>query len=361
MKTSGLVSSLNGRLGWNKARVTCFVNTLLALFSVRTVNLKEMAIAFQSDAKLSSRYRRLQRFFAMFNMDYSQIARWIFRLYFSDKKKVYLAIDRTNWFWGKQKINIFMLSIAHEGMAIPVFWIMLDKAGNSNFEEQRKLINMFAKEFGVGCIKGILADREFASGKLFSWLNKKEMPFYIRIKEGSSVCIKNKKFTTAKKLFNSLKCKHKSEYKMKIWMYGAKVYLAGSRSERGELMIVATNEKPKNAIAIYLRRWEIETLFQCLKNRGFRFESTHITDVDRLKKLMAVIAIGVAWAHKVGEWKATIKQISWKQFKDQKRPEQSYFRYGMDEIREVLLQVGGGVRRLKALFSQLLPTMELTS
>lgn len=327
---------------------------------MRTVNLKEMAVAFQSGVKLSSRYRRLQRFFSGFNIDYSQIARWIFRLYFSDKKKVYLVIDRTNWFRGKKKINIFMLSIAHEGMAIPIFWIMLDKAGNSNFEEQQKLINMFAKEFGVDCIKGVLADREFASGKLFSWLNKKEIPFYIRIKEGSSVCIKNKKLTTTKKLFAALNGKHKSEYKMKIWMYGAKIYLAGSRSERGELMIVATNETPKNAIAIYLRRCEVETLFQGLKNCGFHFESTHITDIDRLRKLMAVIAIGAAWAHKVGEWKASVKKIYWKQFKDQKRPEQSYFRYGMDEIREVLLKVGCGIRRLKALFSQILPTIELT-
>ena len=42
-------------------------------------------------------------------------------------------------------------------------------------------------------------------------------------------------------------------------------------------MIVATNQNPKNAIAIYLRRWEIESLFQSLKGRGFHFEQTHIT------------------------------------------------------------------------------------
>lgn len=358
--TSGLVKSLNGLLGWNKARATCFVNILLALFAVRTVNLKEIALAFHSHAKLDSRYRRLQRFFAEFNLDFTQVARWIFKLYVLPGQKVYLAIDRTNWYWGKKKINVFMLSIAHEGMAIPVFWIMLHKAGNSNFEEQRKLINMFVKEFGADCIEGILADREFASGKLFSWLNKKEIHFYIRIKEGSSVCIKNKKFMSAKKIFNSLNPKQKSEYKMKIWMYGAKVYLAGSRSERGELMIVATNEKPKNAIAIYLRRWEIETLFQCLKSRGFRFESTHITDVDRLKKLTAVIAIGAAWAQKVGEWKAEIKPIKMKLYQGCKMPQYSYFRYGMDEIREVLLQINYGIKRLKSLFSLIKPPKGVT-
>lgn len=251
--TSGLAKSLNGLLGWNKAREACFANMLLALFAVRTVNLKEIALAFQSKAKLDSRYRRLQRFFATFKLDFTQIARWIFKLYMAPGQKFYLAIDRTNWYWGKQKLNVFMLSIVYEGMAIPIFWMMLNKAGSSNFDEQRTLITMFVREFGLDDIAGVLADREFASGKFFSWLNRKRIPFFIRIKEGSSVCIKNKKFTTAKKIFNSLNPKQKSEYPMTIWLFGTKVYLAGSRSERGELMIVATNQPPKNAIVIYLR------------------------------------------------------------------------------------------------------------
>lgn len=42
-------------------------------------------------------------------------------------------------------------------------------------------------------------------------------------------------------------------------------------------------------------------LFQCLTNRGFQFESTQITDIERLEKLIAVIAIGAVWTNKVGE------------------------------------------------------------
>lgn len=78
---------------------------------------------------------------------------------------------------------------------------------------------------------------------------------------------------------------------MTVWIYRQKVYLAGSWSERGELMIVATNKNPKNAIAIYLRRWEIECLFSCLKGRGFCFEETHLRDRARIKKMMALLAI----------------------------------------------------------------------
>lgn len=360
MKTSGLEASLNVFLGWNKARASCFVKLILALFAVKTVSLKELAVAFSSDATIDSRYRRLQRFFALFKIDYTQIARWIFSLYFREGKKFYLAIDRTNWFYGKNKINIFMLSIAYEGMAIPIFWTMLPKAGNSNFNEQKELILKFTRQFGISNIQGLLADREFASGKLFEWLNKQKIPFYIRIKEGSDVCIRSKKIFSAKQIFNHINPKTKYDYLMMVWLFGQKVFLSGSRSEKGELMIVATNQNPVNAIACYLRRWEIESLFQCLKGRGFRFEETHITHLERIEKLTALLAVGFVWAHRVGEYLEKKKPIIQKYFHNQMRPQQSYFRYGLDHCRNLITSFSRKLSQIKSIFNLLIPTQEMT-
>jgi len=88
---------------------------------------------------------------------------------------------------------------------------------------------------------------------------------------------------------------------MKVHIFGQPLYLAGSKNSREELMIVMTNQHPKNAIACYLRRWEIESLFQALKGRGFRFEETHVTQMVRIEKIIAFLAVAFAWAHKVGE------------------------------------------------------------
>ena len=57
-QSSELQTMLKEILGWNKARLTCFTKMLLALFTVRTVNLRELAVAFASDALLDSRYKR---------------------------------------------------------------------------------------------------------------------------------------------------------------------------------------------------------------------------------------------------------------------------------------------------------------
>lgn len=335
--TSELSKSLNEHLNWNKARMDCFVHMLLGLMAVKTVNLQQIALGFESKAEVSSRYRRLQRFFAYFEMDLTKIACWMFKLFFANTQKFYVIIDRTNWYIGKKKINVFMLSVAYEGLAIPLFWSLLNKGGSSNQQEQKALINRFIKTFGVKRIAGLLADREFGSGDLFSWLNKKKIPFYIRIKEGSNVWIKKKKLWKVKKIFKPLGLNQSRHFDMDIELFGAKVFLAGSRSDRGELMVVATNQSPKNAIAIYLRRWEIESLFQSLKGRGFEFEKTHMTSPERISKLIGLLAVGFAWAHKVGEWRSLIKPIFRKKFGQSSRPQWSYFRYGLDCIREAIL------------------------
>lgn len=334
---SELQAILGDFLGLNKPRLQCFTKMLLALFAVRTVNLRELAVAFQGDALLDSRYKRIKRFFSRVPLDLSRLAKVLFQLFFNPQHKLYLTIDRTNWFWGKAKINLLTLGIAYEGVAIPLYWHLLDKAGNASAQEHIAIVDKLLQIVDIKHFAGLLGDREFASGELFQWCNDRRLPFYIRIKDNAQACIRDKKFRSAKQLFNDLKPKQHKLFDMSVWVFGQKVYLAGSRSERGELMVVATNQSPKNAIAIYLRRWEIECLFQSLKNRGFRFEETHLTKAERIERLMVLLAIGFAWAHKVGEWVATKKPIRFNQHRTCQRPQYSFFRYGLDKLRELIL------------------------
>jgi hypothetical protein len=340
---SELERILSGFLNWNKARLDCFSKMLLALFAVRTVNLREIAVALNSDAQLDSRYKRLKRFFSQISIDKVAICRWMFRLFFSDKDKCYFTIDRTNWFFGKAKINILMVGVAYEGIAIPLYWTLLKKAGSASAEEHLTILEKVFTIFDSTQCAGILGDREFASHELFNWLNNKKLPFYIRIKDNSQAFIGNKKFREVAKLFNKLNPKESSVFQMEILLYGEPVFLAGARSERGELMVVATNRDPRNAISIYLRRWEIETLFQSLKGRGFRFEDTHLTKLERIDRLVVLLTVGFALAHKVGEWVARKKPIPFNKHRDSRRPQYSFFRYGLDKIREAIL--GHGSRK----------------
>lgn len=356
-KVSGLKKSLSKYFDWNKARLDCFARIILSLFVVRTVNLKEIALGMPSKCQIDSRYRRLQRFFGQFKWDYCLLARWLFRWFFAKDQKVYLIVDRTNWYWGKQKINIMMLSVAYEGLAIPLMWQMLDKGGTASGEEHCEIISRYIEWFGKENILGVLGDREFGNGTLFKFLSAEKVQFFIRIKDNIVIKVGKKKLFTIKKIFSDLNVKETKIFGAAVFILGQKVYLSGSRSERGELMIVATLNACKNAIPVYLRRWEIENLFQGLKNRGFRFEDTHITKQERLSTLMAVLAVAFCWAHKIGEWKALIKPIIFKQFRHQKRPQYTFFHYGLEFIRDILLNPISFFHRQFTRLLRLLPRM----
>jgi len=281
-----LGDTIHKNLGWNKARIGCLVKMLLALLITRTVNLNKLACAFDSDAKQLSRYRRLQRFFAKFLIDYDQIAQLLFGFFFSLSDSVYLTVDRTNWQWGKKKMNILMLAVVYEGSAIPIYWMMLDKKGNSNTAERIALMEKLISRFGKECIAGLLGDREFIGEKWFRWLLSHKIPFYIRIKNNTITTNSRGQEVDIDGLFYGLQLGEQRLIEGKRLIWGHPLFLAGLRLEDGELLIVATSNEPTDAIQIYGLRWEIETLFGCLKGRGFHFEETHITDQERIKKLL---------------------------------------------------------------------------
>jgi Transposase DDE domain len=326
MEINELMDILNGYFGWNKARMTCFVSMLVALFKVRTINLMELACGFSSKATLDSRYKRVRRFFKDFTISFPLVACWVVQFFRLTEQRLYLSMDRTNWRWGTKDINILMLSIVHKGIAIPLFWSLLDKRGNSNTDERIAILERFIAQFGKNKIAGLLADREFVGNVWFGWLLKKRIPFCIRVKSNTITTNALGLDVNVDSLFYDLKA---GEYrvlqnKRKFWQQH--VYLSALRLADGELLIVATDQLMQDPIQHYAKRWEIETLFACLKSKGFNFEDTHVTHPERIEKLLALLTIAFCWAYKTGEWRHEKKPIT---IKKHGRKAVSLFRYGL--------------------------------
>mgnify|MGYP001089874118 FL=1 len=334
MDINELRDILNGYFGWNKARMTCFVSMLMALYKVRTINLTELACGFLSNATIASRYKRIKRFFKDFEIDFSLVASWVIQFFGLTNQQLYLSMDRTNWQWGKKNINILMLSITYKGIAIPLFWSLLDKKGNSNTKERIAIMERFIMQFGKDKISGLLADREFIGSDWFAWLKKERIHFVIRIKKNLLTTDSRGREVRVEALFRGLKPTEERILWSSRDLMGAVVYLSALKMSDGELFIVATDELSAFAIKKYGLRWEIETLFGCLKSKGFNFEDTHITKPERIEKLLVLLTIAFCWAHKTGEWKHEQKPI---EIKKHGRKAVSYFRYGLDVLRDIIL------------------------
>jgi hypothetical protein len=61
-----------------------------------------------------------------------------------------------------------------QNAAIPLFWLMLNKKGNSSTRERIALMQRFISVFGKDWIAGLLGDREFIGKQWFSYLDKVE-------------------------------------------------------------------------------------------------------------------------------------------------------------------------------------------
>lgn len=322
---------------WHRDRITFLVVYILALIKTKSVNSSDLATVLNPLAKKESNQRRIENFFANQEICYEIVATLILTIL--PIKKYKISIDRTNWKYGKTDINIFMLCINYKGIGIPVYWTCLEKRGNSNTAERIELLDAFISLFGQKRIKYLLADREFVGEEWFKYLVKKKIPYYIRVRENFYLHDFDAK-VRVKFLFDRPK---PSVYRggrvcgVKMNIVGRRLSKTERKEENEEILIVVTNEPvsdPVETLETYKERWEVETLFRAYKRKGFNLESTHITDPDRIRKLVALLSLALTWCYKMGikydvcYEPIKIKKHGYKQY--------SYVKYGLDILRNIL-------------------------
>lgn len=338
-KISILNDSLNNFFGseLNLARIRFIGLFIIALTKVQTVNFEKLAVAFENDAKTFSSLRRIQRFIAGYILDTNMIARLIFAL-LPHQPPYRLALDRTNWKFGSRNINILVLSVVYQGVAFPILFSMMDKFGNSSTKERIDLMQRYILLFGKKTIDCLLADREFIGDEWTGFLNENRIRYYIRIRENFKVFLPRKNDTIkASWLFMGLKINQFYYYPYIVKINNQLCYISGSRvfNKRGkpELQLIISFNQPDSANVLYKERWQIETAFRALKSSGYNIEDTHLTELDRVEKLFALVLIAFVWAYKIGIYLDSLKSIS---VKKHGRKAYSFFKFGLNALAKTL-------------------------
>lgn len=220
----------------------------------------------------------------------------------------------------------------HAGLSLPLLFVDLDKAGNSNTRERLDLLAIFDTTFGVDRIRFLMADREFVGEKWFQELDRRGIRFTIRIKKNMHLPWGEKMTQPAHYFFHHL-LGYTTRYMIKN-MLGITVYLAATRSAQGELVIVMcnTNIGAKRILAQYRERWSIEELFRTLKTSGFHWENTHMKEPKRLTILLMILGFAALVANLSG----LLQKITWK--KTLRCPLYSVFKRGLLHIQFIIRQ-----------------------
>lgn len=335
-----LVGFLQQHLPWHKARLRFIALFTLALVKLTTLNLKKIALTLNPQAQVDSNYRRIQRFLDRFRFKGDDFAGLLLAL-IPPQARLIVTMDRTNWQFGARHINVLMIAIAYEGIACPLIWSVRDKTGNSSTKERIALMERLLKLVPASRIEALVADREFIGRDWFSFLKQHEVPFCIRLRKDLRLETPTGRRRRVGRYFSHLSVGVHRILPGWRTLGGIAVRLVGMKytddKGRTQLLILATTAPVREALTTYRRRWEVETLFAALKGRGFFLEKTHVSEPERIEKLVGLLALAFVWAHRVGEWlDAVVRPL---RFKKHGRLERSLFRYGLDHLQSVLLNL----------------------
>lgn len=311
-----------------KKFISLFVEGLI---KGRSVQFIEIANHMSTSAKTESNLRRIQDFIANYVLDYEQIA-LLLCCFLPAKGKIWLAIDRTNWQFGQCDINFLVISAYCQGTAIPVWFELLEGKQGGNSNEQERILAMKT------CLKllhnrsvTLLADREFIGNDWVKFLFVSEVDFYIRLRSNTLVEKDGQTRSVSDWLGGRKRCLLDG---VKIHGHWVSLAIKCLANQQDEYLIVITNTFAHCALSNYQRRWSIETFFQSVKQRGFRLEDTHLQDLERVRKLFALVAIAFTVCLHIGRWSDENQKPI--EVKNHGYKANSFFRHGLECWRSAL-------------------------
>jgi hypothetical protein len=117
------------------------------LQSQKQVKIERLAATLPLPIQQNSRRRHIQRFLSLNKL--SVVLLWfpliqqIMARHIAKGKQLIIALDRTQW----KENNILMASAIYLNRALPIFWILLEKKGASDFREQQIVLRPVIKLF----------------------------------------------------------------------------------------------------------------------------------------------------------------------------------------------------------------------
>ena len=312
---------------------------LNVIHSEKQVRLERLARVFPYPITTESRRRKLQRFLDLPHLTialiwFPLIAYWL-TTFCSVGQTLSVAIDRSQW----GCINLFTIALIWQKRAIPLYWCLLPKLGNSNLPEQtlalQQVLPLF-KEYKVI----VLGDREFCSVDLGNWLKTMGVSFCLRLKKnhcietenliwqrldelgvvpGTSLYFQGVRVRKTRPVVGfDIACKWKRNYQ-------------GLKAKDAWFILTDLGSLPV-AITAYKKRMGIEEMFRDCKTGGYNLEGSGLKG-DRLIKIILLMALVYSSAIFQGteiQKKQVQKYVSRRKDKRQEYRRRSIFGIGQD-------------------------------
>lgn len=297
-------------------------DVIRALVEKQTSNQRLLATALPGTASPEAKKKRLTRCIRDEQLDDDFFLQFLIALL--PTGKLVLALDRTNWEYGEQPVNLLVLGVVLEGFTLPLVWTVIGHGGSSHTLTREKLVARLLKRLPARRWKALVADREFVGYLWFAFLRKRRIRRAIRIR--ADTIIDELRVDT---WFSHVQVGKWHTLLEKAWVYRSLMHLVATRSADGELVVIATDLSIWDVWAVYKLRWSIECTFASLKRRGFDLERSAMTMADHLGRFFGLLTLAWVWCLRVGTWWNAWKPIP---IKKHGRPAMSLLTYGWEYL-----------------------------
>ena len=267
------------------------------------IRLESLAENFPSPILQRSRIKKIQRFLSLPVWDVKNIWFPIFQAWLKQEfelgELLYLAIDRTQW----ANVNVLMISLIYNRRAIPIYFTLLGKLGNTNAQEQKWFLAIVL-ELLKDYPKVILGDREFCSVDLAKWLSSQNRTYFsLRLKKNTCIQLEAGIWQQLQDLGlrPGTSVYHQGIKVTKTKGFGPfNLAAKWKKTYRGwsvdEAWFILTNlSSIEEALDAYQKRMGIEEMFRDFKSGGYNLEGTQVRG-QRLSALILLITLAYSEA-----------------------------------------------------------------
>jgi len=279
------------------------------ILAAQTTNLstaaKRMSKVLGKKLKYSAAYGRMKRFFQTGNS--TGIFQFVFVFIvntFASSPECYLLLDRTNWKYGKTHINLLVIGLLYRDVFIPLVWLDLGRAGNSNSQQRLDLVDQLLDWWSLTDVPlpklHIAGDREFIGFKWFKGLELRGIIYVMRIPASFKIQlwlngkIKDRKLgLKVVQRYLSASCK---TYVEAVLLSELIVRLTAfdndsSRGKAKYIFLMTNMENMEEASMFYRKRYKIEICFKHLKKTGLRLEELAVQGQHKIDLMFAALTL----------------------------------------------------------------------
>jgi len=312
-----LFTALNIHL--SKPLRTTLVELIVCLLENNKAHLSKLGeYLCDNHTKIMTPIQRIRRFLSNPRISPSLTVKpliYLMRPLLEKLPEIILIVDRTDWKKRRQYINILSVAVSYKGRALPLYWMVFGKKGNSSLEQWKQVL--FPTIIALQQMSWlsdktihihVVADREFASPKLAEWLKTiYDVSVTLRIKASMYLTGEDTPETKVASLIRKMKKGSRyilyNQVLTRDSSFKMNVLLTWNKDYDEPLVVATTSENPATADNTYETRFNIEHMHKDWKSNAFDLEKTRVTDPKRIETILIPIAFAYILCVLEGEQK----------------------------------------------------------